>query len=435
MINWNTIPMVYNDSFTYMEWLGKLTYIADNHETRIDDCEKNIIDLWAKINDHEGRITELEDWRRDTVDPFIVQTNFRLNVLEDWRTNTVDPFIASTTATLQNHEERITSAEDDIDALQDWRDGTVTPFITNITNWKNTTVDPFITDIGQRMTTAERDIAETKADLTSEGAERRNADNAINTKLREVESIANQANTKANRIDIDLQNVGTIRYFLDTATVTQTGGNTSLSVVLPDEDWVTADVRFGLLVNSVIQEFRLSYVKDGQTTQIQLTQNGINFKLTYETATRTITVTALNTTIVAADIYRFDYILYKGALTQAAQDQADIDFFKKMDANGDGMVDASDASNVLSYYADAATGVIPDELSGQEAWTWYVQNVKTHLNPNAFPDFNGDGRVDASDAAMILGYYAYAATFSGSSMTGPQIMKQYRTEWEEKHNA
>lgn len=435
MINWPIIPMVYNDSFTYMEWLGKLTYIADNHEVRIDDCEKNIIDLWAKINDHEGRITELEDWRRDTVDPFIVQTNFRLNVLEDWRTNTVDPFIASTTATLQDHEERITDAEDAIDDLQDWRDGTVTPFITNITNWKNTTVDPFITDIGQRMTTAETDIAETKADLTSEGAERRNADNAINEKLREVESIANQANTKANRIDIDLQNVGTIRYFLDTATVNQTGGNTSLSVVLPDEDWVTVDVRFGLLVSNIIQEFRLSYVKDEQTNQIQLTQNGISFTLTYETATRTITATALNTAIAAADVYRFDYILYKGALTQAAQDQADIDFFNKMDANGDGIVDASDASSVLQFYADAQTGIIPDGLSGQEAWAWYAQNVRTHLDPDAFPDFNGDGRVDASDASMILGYYAYVATFSGSSMTGPQLMRQYRTEWEERHNA
>lgn len=434
MINWNTLPMTYNDSFTYMEWLGKLTYVADNHETRIDECEKNIIDLWERVNDHEERITELEDWRRDKVDPFIVRTNFRLNTLENWKDTVVDPFITSTTATLQNHEERITGAENDIDGLQNWKNDTVTPFITNITNWKNTTVDPFITDIGERMTTAEKDIAETKADLTSESAERRNADNNINTKLREVESIANQANAKANRIDIDIQNVGTVRYFLDTATVTQTGGNTSLSVVLPDEDWVTVDVRFGLLVNSIIKEFRLSYVKDGQTTQIQLTQNDINFTLTYETATKTITVTALNSTIAAGDVYRFDYILYKGALTQAAQDQADIDFFNKMDTNGDGTVNASDASTILGYYGDSQTGVIPEGLKGQEAWTWYCQNVKTYLNPNAFPDFNGDGKITASDASSILGYYAYAATLPDSTLTGPQIMKQYRTQLEQKNN-
>lgn len=435
MINWPIVPMTYNDSFTYLEWLGKLTYVADNHETRIDDCEKNIIDLWAKVNDHETRIGDLEDWRRDTVDPFIVQTNFRLGELEDWRHDTVDPFIASTTETLADHEDRITAAENDIDALEDWKTETVTPFITNINTWKTNTVDPFITDIGGRMTTAETNIDALNSRVTAEGAERRNADNTINEKLREVESTANQASTKVNRIDIDLQNIGTVRYFLDTATVSQTGGNTSLSVILPDEDWVTADIRFGLVISNAIQEFRLSYVKDGQTTQIQLTQNGINFWLDYESTTKTITVTAVNTTIAAADVYRFDYILYKGALTQAAQDQADIDFFNKMDANGDGRVDASDASSVLGYYADLATGVVPDEYVGQDAWRWYCENIKTYLDPNAYPDFNGDGRVDASDASNILGYYAYAATYPGSSMTGPQLMKQYRTEWEQRHNS
>lgn len=75
----------------------------------------------GRVNDHEERITELEDWRRDTVDPFIVKTNFRLSTLENWRNSVVDPFIASTTATLQNHEERITGAENDIDGLQDWK--------------------------------------------------------------------------------------------------------------------------------------------------------------------------------------------------------------------------------------------------------------------------------------------------------------------------
>ena len=25
MINWNTVPAFYNDSYTYMEWLGKVT--------------------------------------------------------------------------------------------------------------------------------------------------------------------------------------------------------------------------------------------------------------------------------------------------------------------------------------------------------------------------------------------------------------------------
>lgn len=370
MINWNTIPMTYNDSFTYMEWLGKLTYIADNHETRIDGCEKDIIDLATKINNHETRIVDLEDWRRNTVSPFIV----------------------------------------------------------DMTIWKNGTVDPFITNTTKKMIDMEADIIQTKKDLISEGSERRNADDAINKKIKEVETIANQASTKANRIDLDLQNVGKIRYFIDTATVSQADGNTSLSVVLPDEDWATIDVRFGITINSKIQEFRLSYVKSAEMTQIQLTQNGIDFLLKYEASTRTITATAMSTTIAAASVYRFDYILYKGALTQAAQDQADIDFYNNMDANGDGVVNASDASDILGYYADVLAGKIPEGLSGKEAWTWYCQNVKTYLNPNAFPDFDGDGRINSSDASSILSYYAYSATHSESGLTGPQLMKQYRTK-------
>ena len=428
MINWNTIPMVYNDSFTYMEWLGKLTYVATNHEERIDDCEKNIIDLWAKVNDHEGRITELEDWRRDTVDPFIVQTNFRLGELEDWRTNTVDPFITSTTATLQDHENRITGAEDDIDALQDWKNGTVTPFITDITTWKDDVVDPFIEDIGPRVSAVENNAIELGANLTSETAARRNGDNALDEKINKVNSAAVEALNKVNRIDIDLQNIGTVRYFMATATVNQTGGNTSLSTELPDEDWVTIDVRFAVSISNVVNEFRLTTTITNSISSVEV--NGITFNINYDTGIKTITVTAVNETWAAADIARFDYILYKGALTEAAQEQRDIDAFEALDIDANGKIDAREASFALAYYADAATGRIPETLSGQEAWTYWVNNYQPNLNPNSYPDFNGDGKVDARDASSILAYYAWLSTTDTTGLTGPQALKKYKTELE-----
>lgn len=426
MINWNTIPMVYNDSFTYMEWLGKLTYIADNHETRIDDCEKNIVDLWAKVNDHEGRITELEDWRRDTVDPFIVETNFRLGELEDWRTNTVDPFIVSTTDTLEDHEERITANEDDIQGLKNWKEGIVDPFITDIETWKDDVVDPFVTDIGGRMTNAETEIAQTKNNLTAESSTRQNADNALSERIGSVETIAKDAYNTAQRIEIVEKNVGTVRYFMDTATVTSDGyGGTNLSVVLPDEDWVTCDVRF--LAHGT--EYRVTgNITD--TTLLPTADNGKYFGFTYDSSTRTVTVNVDSTVWAATDIKRFDYILYKGALTQAAQDQADIDYFNAMDVDGNGLVDAREASWALSYYADASTSVIPSNLHGKEAWTWWVNNVHpdSQLNPDSFPDFNGDGLVDARDASWILSYYAWLSTTDTSGLTGPQCMKMFRTQ-------
>ncbi len=57
------------------------------------------------------------------------------------------------------------------------------------------------------------------------------------------------------------------------------------------------------------------------------------------------------------------------------------------DVNGDGLIDSSDASEVLLEYANVATGHEP-------VLSKYVADV------------NGDGRVDSSDASLILAYYA-----------------------------
>ncbi len=64
------------------------------------------------------------------------------------------------------------------------------------------------------------------------------------------------------------------------------------------------------------------------------------------------------------------------------------------DANGDGNVDAIDASAVLEYYAYKATYPSFDESDEFKA----AANV------------NGDAAIDAVDASYILSYYAYRAT-------------------------
>ena len=437
MLNWPIIPMVYNDSFTYMEWLGKLTYVAENHEGRIDDCEKNIVDLWAKVNDHESRIGELEDWRRDTVDPFIVETNFRLGELETWRTETVDPFIASTTDTFADHENRIQEAENDIDGLQDWQDQVVDPFITDITDWKTNTIDPFVTDIGPRMTTAETNITNLRSDLTAETSARRNADNTLDNKINTVNTTAVEALNKVNRINIELENIGTVRYFMATATVDHSGQSTTLTFAVPDEDWVTCDVRVRAAMGAGATMYSETRITCNITDTTEIWSYGYEgtFGIVYNSTDKEITVTIPRNNLTATDIKRVDFILYKGALTQAAQDQADIDFFDAMDANGDGKVDARDASICLSYYADASTGVIPSEYTGQAAWTYWANLKNTEagsqiINPNAFPDFNEDGKVNAIDASAILSYYAWAATTDTTGMTGPQAMREYRTQRE-----
>lgn len=63
------------------------------------------------------------------------------------------------------------------------------------------------------------------------------------------------------------------------------------------------------------------------------------------------------------------------------------------DINTDGVIDSSDASEMLILYAQVSTGGgdISDEIK-------------------AVADINGDGLIDSSDASLILEYYAYVST-------------------------
>ena len=60
------------------------------------------------------------------------------------------------------------------------------------------------------------------------------------------------------------------------------------------------------------------------------------------------------------------------------------------DVNGDGFIDAVDASTVLAEYA---------RLSSNKKGTFTAEQ-------NTAADFNGDGKVDAVDASAILAKYA-----------------------------
>lgn len=62
------------------------------------------------------------------------------------------------------------------------------------------------------------------------------------------------------------------------------------------------------------------------------------------------------------------------------------------DANGDGKVDACDASYVMSYYSDMSTASAEDQESFQIDYS--------------IADVNHDGLVDVCDASEILAYYS-----------------------------
>ena len=411
MLNWNIIPMTYNDSFTYMEWLGKLNYVAELHEERLDQQEKEIVDLWAKVNDHEERIGTLEDWRTNTVDPFIDDMTVRVGVIEDWKEDTVDPFIANIT---------------------DWKDDVVDPFITDITDWKTDTVTPFIQETNQAISDINDDIDNLESDLAAERASRETSTGALNERVDAVQRTAQGALDGVTNINEKLNNMGGIRYFMvdlvNEATITTSGSDKIVVFPLPDDDFTIIDVRghYGTT------EFRV-------TTNIlgtEVTTDTYKAKVQDQTAPATGIEVKLTLVGGASDtLDRLDYVLYNAALKPGEQNQADIDFYNRMDTNGDGVINAVDASWTLSYYAWSATDAKRDpvakDLRGQELWAFYANKINTEkgttmLNPQAFPDYTGDNIANAVDASYLLSYYAFVSTTHNSGLTGSEMLRAFR---------
>lgn len=421
MLNWPIIPMTYNDSFTYMEWLGKLNWVAENHEMRIDDCEKNIIDLWAKVNDHEDRIVTLETWRTDVVDPFIEDMTVRVGVIEDWKENTVDPFITNIT---------------------EWKEDVIDPFVIDITDWRNDVVTPFIQDTNDAIVRIDGeidDIQGTIADNYSELSEKINAERAsretsagaLNEKVDQIKQTADGAAMGVAELNERIDKGGNIRYFMvdlvNEATITTSGSDKVITFPLPDDKFGVIDVRGHYSTT----EFRVTTTILGNAvTTDTFTVQVIAPVTTGDPYTVELTLAGAATETVD----RLDYILYTAALKPGEENQYDIDFFNKIDVNTDGYVNAVDASQTLSFYAFASTfhpepGDPGYGLTGQDLWAYWASNVATgNVNPNAYPDFNGDGRADAVDASSILGYYAWVATGprKDSSLTGPELMRIYK---------
>lgn len=91
-----------------------------------------------------------------------------------------------------------------------------------------------------------------------------------------------------------------------------------------------------------------------------------------------------------------DLLKYAFDIAKSLTDVSDI---KAGDADGDGMVDASDASLILSFYADMSSGVAVDKND----------NYKYILLGG---DYDASSLIDSTDASSILAYYAEVSSGS-----------------------
>lgn len=103
--------------------------------------------------------------------------------------------------------------------------------------------------------------------------------------------------------------------------------------------------------------------------------------------------------------YRATIWLYNDEnLKKLAKEEANViyDYFSRIkpqdfttgDINGDGIIDANDASEILTYYTEIS------------ADTEKILNDRV----KALSDVNSDGIVDSADASIILSFYSYIST-------------------------
>lgn len=171
----------------------------------------------------------------------------------------------------------------------------------------------------------------------------------------------------------------------------------STSLILKKAGTVTVTMYFdnGITASAVIvvqQEKTTAPIQTTTTTTQSTTTTTLTTTTTTTSTTTSTTVPTTTTTTTAPPAIEETYTL------------GDVD--------GNGTIDATDASLILSAYANVSTGR-DSGLTDKQA---------------SAADANSDGTVDATDASCVLGYYAYVSTggtdsfedfLNGSSTTQP----------------
>lgn len=354
MINWNTVPAFYNDSYTYMEWLGKVTAKVEDHETRITKAESDIETLQEAI---EGIQTTLED-----------------------------------------HEGRIQSAEDDIDSLENAVDS-LEDSVDTLTTWYNESAAEAVAFITNNKTAITTVLTTTIPALQEQTAENTSA----------ILSLQREGTT----VYIDVIDDTTISN--DTAiTSTYTALNPvetavdcvyriSTKINNNSENFVIRErVQIGDTINGI------SFNADGYLTYtIAIATAGT---ISISLGSSNISGNAYTDTDISdTSITQADIVLYAGKTVTPTDEKEAYQASVKIFTNKSIPIDNRTASIILQYYSAASTD---PELTWAE---WAAEYNTEHpdglqLDTTVFPDTNKDGKLNAIDASNIMTYYANAST-------------------------
>lgn len=384
IINWNTVPMTYNDSWTYLEMLGKCV-------TQIQINANKIEENRVAIQGHENRLKHLET----DVIPVIDE---RLHTIEaNMVTKSVlNKAIADATDEIKEWAEDnfLTSTDLQGYATEDWCEENFVASDTLDSYYTKDETDALLKDYVDNDTYKEQ----------------------INSIITDINSII-----------LGQQTAGSAKYrAIDLTDNTQaTIADNVATLTIPDANYTAVVVNVSYTVQNASNTYTKNasvWVKKSTTgSDFELYSMTLGGALTVQDANGTITVTVAKPS--GTEIITFTgagVVVYTAAVEPTPTDKEVL--FRKADTDGNGKIDARDASTILAYVAALSTGQAEGGDEGFRAWCM-ENNITTGDGLYIFPDANLDGRVNSIDASYVLTFYSEAS--GGRYTNNPDGWYQY----------
>ena len=352
-INWNTVPCFYNDSYTYMEWLGKVT---------------------SKVEDHEARITQAEA----DID----------QLQED---------VAAIQTTLDDHENRITAAEEDIDNLEDAVNG-LTDTVTTLNTWYTEYGQEAVEYVWANMGKIDTALTTTIPALQQQTAENTAAIISIQREGTTVYIDATEDTTVSGvNISTTYDSLSPVENAVDTVyRISATIDSNSESFVIRDMLHIGTSYT-GIAHNS---DGYISYtiaIATAGTVSDTLGSSVING------------TAYTDTDISNAAVAQCDLVLYAGKSVTPTSEKEAYQASMKIFTDKTVPLDNRTASFILQYYSAASTD--PDLTWAEWAANYNAEHPEgLQLDTTSDPDTNKDGKINAVDASNIRTYYSNVST-------------------------
>lgn len=346
MINWNTVPAFYNDSYTYMEWLGKVTAKVEDHETRLIQAEADIDQLQEDV--------------------------------------------AAIQTTLENHEERIADAEDAIAAM--------TPVVDELYSWYTEYGQEAVTYVWQNMSKIDTALTTTIPALQEQTAENTAAIISIQREGTTVYIDVTEDTTISSITDIatTYTSLSPTEYAVDMVYRISATINSNAELFTIRELVHVGDTVNGIAFNA---DGYITYSADLTTAGAIVITLGSSYINGQAYA---------DTDITASDVSQADIVLYAQKSVTPTSEKEEFQASVKIFTDKTIPLDNRTASFILQYYSAASTN--PGLTWAEWAADYNAEHPEgLQLDTTANPDTNKDGKINAVDASNVMTYYSNAS--------------------------